>query len=123
MDNINLLISSLPNEGDKWVNEVTKLLRSSTLEQKQGTPMVVKVDFILKTYSRRISSSVLSSKDYFGVKELISTLQSINKNEEITSFGLKNSEFTGECFLKNGLMIGCAFIRKGLSNSTPGISL
>lgn len=123
MDNINFLISSLPKERNKWVNEITKLLRSSSLEQKQGSPIVVKADFILKTYSRRIRSSTLTPQEYFGVEELIATLQSIDKNEKIISFGLKNNEFTGECFLKNGFMIGCAFIRKGRSHSTPGISL
>lgn len=123
MDNINFLISSLPKEKTKWVNEITELLRSPSLEQKQGSPTIFRADFILKTYSRRISSLALTPKDYFGVKELIPTLQSIDKNEKITCFGLKNKEFTGECFLKNGLMIGCAFVRKGRSHTTPGILL
>ena len=123
MDNINFLISSLPKERNKWVNEITKLLRSSSLEQKQGSPIAVKADFIMKTYSRRIKSSTLTPQDYFGVKELIETLQSIDKNETIISFGLKNNEFTGKCFLKNRLMIGCAFIKKGRSYTIPGILL
>jgi hypothetical protein len=123
MNNIDLLISSLPKEGLKWALNVSDLLHSSSIEEKKGNPYTVSKNFVYDLYLRRINSESVKNNEHFGLNELLENLQSLTGNINLSAYGLKNNHYVGECFLFNGEMIGCAFIKKGRSHSVRGLSL
>jgi len=117
MNNIEYLISSLPEDGCNYLKKLRGILTSSNIKEGEGNPRKLKVDFVHCLYARRREALLTTNVEPFGVNEIVDKLTILPGDAEVLIYSLKNDFYSGECFLKDNAFIGCAFIRRGLSFS------
>lgn len=117
MNNIEYLISRLPDGEDKCLKKLREILTSSSVEENEGNPRTLRVGFIRSLYTRRREALSSAKVETFGVDELIDKISILPGDAEVLSYSLKNALYSGECFMVDNIFIGCAFVRKGLSFS------
>ncbi|WP_124014449.1 hypothetical protein [Serratia sp. FGI94] len=112
MDNINYLISSLPTSNESWIEKPHKLLISNTVKEKKGNPLKLNVTYVISQCKKRSEHIFLVERNSFGLCESIKNLQNISEGVDIYVYTLFDDSFTGDCFLIDNSIIGCAFVER-----------
>lgn len=122
MNNIEYLISRIPDNDDEFIKKLREVLSSSSVEENNRNPRTVRVIFIQGLYTRRREALSSTEIETFGLDELIDNLMMLPGDAVVLSYCLTNDLYSGECFMMGKTFIGCAFVRKGISFSIQCVS-
>lgn len=120
MSNIEYLASLLNIVGQNdWSVPLLRVLRSSDAEEIHGNPQLNRVSFILARAKMRRRSSIKLGLETFGLQSLIVELEKLAADEQLETYGLGTASYSGSCFVLNGRMVGCEFVKRGMSKTFP----
>ncbi|WP_250516376.1 hypothetical protein [Caballeronia sp. INDeC2] len=120
MSNIGHLIS-LTGDLDKrdWISPLLAVLNAADAEEIHGNPQSDRVSFILQRARMRQNNSTELGLETFGLQDLISQLEKLPTDEQLLTYGIRTALHSGNCFVFNGRLIGCEFVRRGMSRNIP----
>jgi hypothetical protein len=117
--NIQFLASLLNEVEESWRDPLRKVLRSSDVREIHGNPQLNRVSVILARARLRMSNSTKLGLETFGLPNLIVELERLATDRELETYGIENAAYAGSCFVSDKRMIGCEFVKRGMSKTVP----
>ncbi|WP_127960517.1 hypothetical protein [Serratia microhaemolytica] len=115
------LISALPYERP-WIEELNKVIFSDSCVELPNNPEVRRNEFFLNISKMRLKSTLENKVNTFGIVDLIFYLEKLPADSLLERYGIKNNFFFGDCFVFNGSLIGCAFVKQVRTETKIGLS-
>jgi hypothetical protein len=119
MNNIGFLVSRLADSDHDWRASLFEILQSPDVEEIHGNPQLHRVSFILKRARMREQNSITLVLETFGLPDLITALERLTPDQELKTYGVKNTTYVGSCFVLDDRIVGCEFVKRGASKTTP----
>jgi hypothetical protein len=95
------------------------MLQPSDMEEIHGNPQLHRVSFILQRARMREQNSIKLVLETFGLPDLITPLERLTPDQELKIYGVKNTTDVGSCFVLDDRIVGCEFVKRGVSKTTP----
>ncbi len=111
MGDLSYLLSAMPASRNVWTQCLNEIFLSDSLEI--GVSYVESLSLLLSKYRSRKRSTEIDISAPLGLDALIKRLAALKDNTKIIVFPLKNSVMSGDCFVIDDKIIGCAFIKRG----------
>jgi hypothetical protein len=119
MNNIEFLVSLLNEVDRNWRPSLLEVLQSPDVEEVHGNPQINRASFILQRARMRQCNSLKLGLETFGLPDLILTLAKLPAHQQLRSYGVKTTMFIGSCFVLDDRMLGCEFVKRGISKTVP----
>lgn len=102
-----------------WIFSLREILTSPDIQEVPGNPQLNRVSFILNRARMRRDNSARLGLATFGLENLVPRLERLSEDEQLETYALRTASYAGSCFVWKERMIGCEFVKRGLSQTYP----